>query len=377
MTKIGTHRLAAAAVTVISLLAAIPASAKDYLLTSVKPNVLVLVDPAARKVVKSYALKAVGGISAIAPSPDGKVAYVTTNHWGSVIGVDLDSGKEVFHADLANQGGDSFDATAGKETKRVINTFALELTPDGKELFVMESPVVLGRSEYKVQDTRIAVYRTDAGLSAQPARLLPVPRRTTELLFSDDGKKLYCVSWDLYELDPQDGKILKTTKLLNWDRKDATPPDVFGVWSQYEQAHVFVNPYFTTIPDPEGKKPPVAKTGMLTLDLKTGDVKMADFEDTSVVIFSSAVNPVRRNEAYSVYSTLSKNDVVADKLIKRITLPHTYYTVNVSSDGREIYLGGTMDDIAVYDSQTLKRIGEIRMPGGADQSITWVRVIHR
>ena len=36
-----------------------------------------------------------------------------------------------------------------------------------------------------------------------------------------------------------------------------------------------------------------------------------------------------------------------------------------------------MDDIAVYDSQTLKRIGEIRMPGGADQSITWVRVIHR
>jgi len=96
-----------------------------------------------------------------------------------------------------------------------------------------------------------------------------------------------------------------------------------------------------------------------------------------VVIFSSVVNPVRRNEAYSVYSTLSKNDIVADKLIKRITLPHTYYTANVSSDGREVYLGGTMDDIAVYDSATLKRIGEIKMPGGADQSITWVRVIHR
>lgn len=377
MRILGKNWLAAAALMAGSLAAPQALSAKDFLLTSVKPHTLVLVDPAARKVVRTYNLKAEGGIAGIVPSPDGKIAYVTTNHWGSLLGIDLDSGKEVFHADFAAQGGDSFDASAGKPVMRVVNTFGLDISPDGKELVVMESPVILGRAEYKVQDTRIAVYRTDGGLSAEPVRFLPVPRRTTQLLFSGDGSKLYCVSWDLVTIDPKDGKVLDTRKLLNWDRKDATPPDIFGVWNQYEQAAVFINPYFTALTDPEGKKPPLPKTGMLTLDLKTGAVKMADFEDTSVVIFSSVVNPVKRNESFSVYSTLTKTDLDKATLTKRVALPHTYYTVNMSSDGKEVYVGGTMDDIGIYNPDSLKRIGEIRIPGGADQSITWVRVIHR
>ncbi|MEZ5583928.1 MAG: hypothetical protein R3F37_15380 [Candidatus Competibacteraceae bacterium] len=43
-------------------------------------------------------------------------------------------------------------------------------------------------------------------------------------------------------------------------------------------------------------------------------------------------------------------------MIKRIDLDHTYYAINISSDGKELYLGGTMDDIAIYDSATLEKI---------------------
>lgn len=339
--------------------------AKEYLLTSVKPNTLVLVDPAERKVVRTYSIAGAGPIMGIAPSPDGKIAYAVTNRWESLVGIDLDTGKEVFHADFSNP------------ELRVKNMFGFEISHDGKELFVMQSPVRLLPSEYQVQDARIAVYRTDSGLEAQPTRFLPVPRRTTHLLLSDDDKKLYAVSWDLYTLDPQDGKVLDVYKLLNWSRPNYAPPDVFGVWSQFEQAHVFINPYFASRTDVDPKDPAANKTGMLTLDLKTGEIRMNDFENSSVVIFSSVVNPVRRNEAYSVYTTLSKNDLSANTLVKRVTLPHTYYTVNVSEDGKEVYLGGTMDDVAVYSTDTLERIGEIRVPGGADQGITWVRMVHR
>ncbi len=367
----GKALLGLAALTAATFSAASPAAAKEFILTSVKPNTLVLVDPAARKVARTYKIASPGPVMGIVPSPDGKVAYVVTNHWGSLIGIDLDTGKEVFHTDFSAQPDMSAPAM------RVINTFGLEISPDGKELFVMQSPVKLGKAEYQVQDTRIAVYDTRSGLAAEPVRLLPVPRRTTHLLFSEDGTKLYCLSWDLYTLDPKDGKVLQVTKLLHWDRQNYAEPDIFGVWGQYEQAHVFINPYFTTRTDLDPKDPASAKTGMLTLDLKTGAVKLADFEDTSVVIFSSVVNPVRRNESYSVYSTLTKTDLATDKLVKRVALPHTYYTVNVSGDGKEIYVGGTMNDIGIYSTDSLKRIGEVKMPGGNDQAITWVRMVHR
>jgi len=341
------------------------ADAKEYLLTSVKPNTLVLADPAARKVVRTYKIAGDGAPLGIVPSPDGKIAYVVTNHWGSLVGIDLDSGKEVFHADFSEDG------------LRVKNTFGLEISKDGSEIFVLESPVKLLPNEYEVQDARIAVYRTDAGLKAKPVRFLPVPRRTTYLLLSTDGGKLYAINWDITVIDPKDGKVLETKTLIHWDRKGYAEPDVFGVWSQFEQAQVYVSPYFVSRTDIDPKDPAANKTGLVTLDLATGALRLADFENTSVVIFTSVVNPVRRDEVYSVYSTLTKTDLKTDSIVKRVDLPHTYYAVNVSGDGKEVYTGGTMDDIGIYSTETLERIGEIKIPGGADQAISWLRVIHR
>ena len=351
---------------IVPLLAGAPgAMAKEYLLTSVKPNTLVLVDAAERRVARTYDLPGPGAVLGIVPSPDGRIAYAVTNHWGSLVGIDLDSGKEVFHA--------SFSAG----NLRVRNTFGLEISRDGRELYVLLLPVVIGRGEYTVQEPRIAVYRTDAGLNAEPVRTLPVPRRTALLLLSDDGSRLYCVSWNIHAIDPGDGHELEVKKLIHWDRPGFAEPDVFGVWSQFEQARIFVNPYFVARTDAAPDDPAANRTGMATLDLATGALRMTEFENTSKVIFSATVNPVRRNEAYAVYTTLSKVDLDQSRLVKRVDLPHTYYTVNVSGDGREAYVGGTMDDIGVYDTDTLERIGEIRIPGGADQAITWVRIVKR
>lgn len=342
------------------------ASAKDYLLTGLKPDKVALVDAAARKVEKVHTIPdAAPGTLTITPSPDGKVAYAIVNHWESVSGIDLDSGEQVFRADFSSP---------GIRTKAM---FGMDVSPDGKELYVFHSPVKLDIDAYEVQDTYIAVYNTADGVGAKPVRTFPAPRRTAILSSSQDGSKLYAVGWDITALDPQSGEVLGVHKVRHWERPDYSEPDVLDVWPQWEQAGVFSTPYYAVRTDMDPADPAAYKTGMLTLDLSNDEFITRDFENTEVIIFSTVINPVRRNEAYGVYTNLSKIDVEKGELLKRIDLDHTYYAINVASDGSELYVGGTMDDIAVYSTETLERIGTIRFESGNDQALASLRMIQR
>jgi quinohemoprotein amine dehydrogenase beta subunit len=343
-----------------------PALAKDYLLSAAKPDKIVLVDPAARAVERTCMVPDAGtGMLTLTPSPDGRTVFAITNHWESIAGIDLESCEQVFRADMSS------------DEERVKATFGMDISPDGQELFVFQSPVRLLDGEYEVQPTRIAVYDTSAGAEAEPVRTFEAPRRTAILATSNDGTKLYAVSWDIYVLDPQTGEIIETLPIRNWERENYSEPDVLDVWPQWEVTDIFSTPYYAVRTDLDPSDPAAYKTGLVTLDLETGEFTTRDFEDTSVIIFSTAINPARPDEAYGVYTTLSKIDHEEGEVLERIDLDHTYYTVNVSSDGSEIYVGGTMDDIAVYDSKTFVKIGEIAMPDGADQALASLRLIQR
>jgi quinohemoprotein amine dehydrogenase beta subunit len=345
---------------------AAPALAKDYLLTAAKPDKLVMVDPAARKVEKTCDLPDPGtGVLTIVPSPDASTAYMILNHWESVSGIDLDTCEQVFRADFSS--GD----------ERVKATFGMDISPDGSELFVFQSPVRLLPGEYQVQPTRIAVYDTAGGIGAEPVRTFEAPRRVAILAMSNDGTKLYAVGWDIYVLDPETGEITDTLPIRHWDRPNYAEPDVLGVWPQWDATDIYTNPYFAVRTDLDAEDPAAYKTGLLSLDLETGAFETKDFEDTDVIIFSTVVNPVREDEVYGVYTTLSKIDREEGAVLERIDLDHTYYAVNVASDGSELYVGGTMSDIAVYDTETFEQLGRIEMPGGADQALASLRLIQR
>jgi quinohemoprotein amine dehydrogenase beta subunit len=364
------YRPAACTLAVLSCLSvaagAAPALAKDYLLTAAKPDQLVMVDPAARKIEKTCTVPDSGtGVLTITPAPDAGTAYMIVNHWESVSGIDLDTCEQVFRADFSS--GD----------ERVKATFGMDISPDGRELFVFQSPVRLLPDEYQVQPTRIAVYDTSAGVGAEPIRTFEAPRRTAILAMSNDGTKLYAVSWDIYVLDPQSGEVTDTLPIRHWDRPNYAEPDVLGVWPQWETTDIYTNPYFAVRTDVDPSDAAAYRTGLLSLDLETGEFETKDFEDTSVIIFSTVVNPQRLNEVYGVYTTLSKIDREAGEVLERIDLDHTYYAVNVASDGSELYVGGTMDDIAVYDTETFEKLGRIEMPGGADQALASLRLIQR
>lgn len=115
--------------------------------------------------------------------------------------------------------------------------------------------------------------------------------------------------------------------------------------------------------------------GYESVDLTTGETEIADFTSFEVLMFSGVRSATEPNILYGAYTQLSKHDLEKQELIKRVDLPHTYYVINVSSDGKEIYVGGTNDDIGIYDSETLDRIGEIRIPSGGDMSVSTLHVL--
>lgn len=344
------------------------AQAKTYLVTAMRPGIVVLVDAETRKVEKTIPLPKTSpgnGPAAVVVTKDGKIAYVLHNRWESISGIDLDSGREVFRADL------SWRHVRGK------STMGMDLSPDGKELAVFVTSVKLLREEYQVQDTHIAFFDTSAGLAAQPQRTIAAPRRTTLLAYSPDGKRLYAMSWDIMVLDPRDGTVLGKHPLRSWGRANMGEPDALTMWPHWEQSGVFAFPYYVARTDRKPTDPDFMKAGIFQLDLATDKSNYKEFEDASVVLFSSVVNPVRHDEVFTVFQQLSKTDQKTGKLLKRVDLDQSFYNINISPDGRELYIGGAGGTIQVYDSKTLKRLAVIPMPGGGDLSVSSMRVISR
>ncbi|ASJ74094.1 quinohemoprotein amine dehydrogenase subunit beta [Granulosicoccus antarcticus] len=290
------------------------------------------------------------------------IAYVLLNSWGSVAGIDLKTGEQVFRADLSRDG------------RRVRAIQGMEISPDGKHVYVNCLPVKIGLGEYEVEDNYIAVFNTEDGLNAEPVRKIPVPRRVAVLMSSNDGTEIYALGHDLYVYDAATGEHLRDYPIRGWDAADRTAPDILDFWNQWEQSDTFSTPFFTVDTSKAEDDPAAYRMGMLTMDLEKKDFRMDEYENFEVIIFSTVVNPVRRNEAYGVYTQLTKIDLEKDELIARKDLDHTYYAVNVSSDGSELYAGGTLNDIAIYDTQTLDKKGEIIIPGG-NMSLSSMRMV--
>ena len=263
----------------------------EYMVTTNYPNNLHVIDLATDTLFKTCKMPYA---SAARPSCTvaGRQHRLRAHQSLGMSGVELDNCKQVFHADFSS--GD----------ERVKAPFGMDVSPDGRELFVIQSPVRLGLGEYEVQPTRIAVYDTGSGVGAEPVRTFEVPRRIGMLMTSNDGSKLYALSWDLYVLDPQTGEEIGRHPLRTWQRENYGEPDVLDAWPQWDATDIFSSPYFVMRTDVDPGAAEAYKTGLVTLDLETGEFETKDFEDTAVIIFSTVVNPVRPNEVYGVYTTL-------------------------------------------------------------------------
>ncbi len=340
------------------------ATAKDFLIVASRPNDLHVIDLAARKVVHSYRIPGHGIASTITVAQGGKVAYVLTDRNESISGIDLDSGKQVFRADMSYA------------NVRVKSLLSMAVSADGKHLYVYEIPTRLKADEYEAMDTRIAVYDTDDGVGAKPRRVFPAPRRISLLAPTSRGR-LMALGWDVYLFNTATGAIDKTLPLRNWKRKGFGEPDILDFWPQYEQAHMVSTPYYVARTGVDPKSPDAVKLGILTFDLDSESMAVTEVGNADAGLFSSVVNPANKSEVFAVMNYLYKINLAAGKVVQRVRLNRTYYAINISSDGKELYLGGASSFVSVYDAATLQKKAEFPIPGGSDQGASSLRVIRR
>lgn len=343
-------------------LGAVPrAIAGDLIITGAKPDRLFVIDATTRTVRAEHRIPGADGlVSVIVISPDQRTAYALVDRLERVVGIDLATGREVFRADLSTP------------EERIKCFMALALTPDGKELVVYELPTKLLPSEYVVQEPRFAVYRTNAGLAAKPYRSFPAPRRVHMILMRPSGQSFYAVGFDLYEYDLRAGTLIDTRGIQKWALADHGQPDLLAFWPVTEPTGVWTSPVYS---DLKKGTETVPMTALMSLDVKSGELTYADFEPQSALIFSTVLSPDRKH-AYGVYTTLSSIDVEGHRLEKRVPLDHTFYAVNISSDGRELFTGGTECDVGFYDAASLEKKAMLKLPGCADQATATLRVIH-
>lgn len=333
----------------------------DVLLTGAKPDRLFLIDAASRSVKAEHRVPSADGqIFTTVLSPDQRIAYLLVAKMERVVGVELETGREVFRADLSTA------------QERVKCFFAIAVSSDGKELIVYELPTKLLSSEYQVEEPRFAIFKTNAGLEAKAARSFPAPRRVHMLLTRPNGKSFYALGFDLFEYDLNNGKLINTRGIQKWNIPQHAQPDLLAFWPVTEPTGVFTSPVYTAL-EKDGAEP-APTTALMSLDLKSGDLHYADYEPMSALIFSTVLAPDKRH-AYGVYTTLTSFDVAGHRLEKRVPLDHTFYDINISSDGREIYLGGTNCDVAFYDAASLEKKAILKLPGCGDQALSTLRVI--
>lgn len=348
-----------------ALAVASPAVAKDLLVTIAKPGNLYVFDAGARELVKDCPLG--DGLemspAVIQMSPDGTVAYALVNRWQDVIGINIQTCERVFYASQSTE----------EITRRSIGSLAV--SPDGSEVYTVRNPTRHLVDRYEVMEPEFAVFDASAGTDAQPVRTYPAPRRSTVMSAGDDGT-VYIGGHDIYAFDPKSGAIETAIANASWDRPTYSPPDVLAFWPIGRQNDEFLLMYTAAVFTDETQTEMADFVwGFSSVDLETGATEIQDFASLEVLMFTGVRDPNAPNLLYGVYTQLSKHDVEKQELIKRVDLPHTYYVIQVSSDGKELYVGGTNDDIGVYDAETLERIGEMLVPSGGDMGTATMQIV--
>ena len=327
---------------------------KEYMVVANYPNNLHVLDLAEDKLMKSCSLPDAFGPGIIQVSPDKKTAYILNNRFGAIYGIELDTCKTTFQASMSLE-----------PNERAKSMFSIAVSADGKELYSVQNPTILEKDHYVVQQPRLAVYDTSAGLNAKPVRVLPAPRQISVMQAAKDGS-LYMAGADLYKVDPKTGASSVAIPMRNWERPLYSPPDVLYAWPIQTVTNDFMLLYTAVKFTDEKMDMDTAAFvyGYMNVDLETGATETVDFADLTEIYFTGARSPKDPNLMFGVLNTLAKYDIKEKKKIASAEVDHAYYVVNTNRDGSKVYLAGTWNDVAVYDADSLKKLGNIQLPGG-------------
>jgi len=326
----------------------------EYLMVANYPNNLNVVDLASDTVYKTCKLPDAFGPGTTQISPDRRTAYILNNHYGTIYGIELDTCNVTFRAEMA-QG----------ENERAKSIFSFAVSADGKELYAVQNPTLINRDHYRIGEPRFAVYDTSAGLEAKPVRVFRAPRQAIIMQTGDDGS-VYLAGPNLYKVDVKSGTMTVALPIRDWQRPNHAPIDVLYAWPVQTPSRDFTLLYTTAKFQDEKQDMATAEYqyGFLNVNLKSGETEAREFGPLTEIYFTGIRSPKNRNIMYGLLHRLAKYDIAQQKLLQAAELDHTYYTVLTNQAGSRLYLTGTFNDIAVYDADSLTKIGQVRLPGG-------------
>lgn len=339
----------------------------EYLVAVNHPHNLHVVDLAAESVYKTCDLPGGFGPGVVQMTPDRSLAFVLTNRFGSVYGVDLDNCEIKFSADMSLNPGE-----------RAKSIFSMALSADGKQMYVVQNPTTIERDHYRVEQPRFAIYDTSAGLDAKPVRTFEAPRQAYIMQTAKDGT-VYLFGPDLYKVDVETGEMEVVQPIRNWHREDYAPLDVLSFWPVQTPQKDFTVLYTTAKFQDEEKTEENAdfQWGFFNVNMDSNEIEAREFAPLTEVFFTALRSPKDENVIYTLLSSLVKWDIAKmEAMQSNENLDHTYYTLLTNQDGSKLYLTGTMNDIGIYDADSLEKLGNIELPGG-DMSLSTGQVFVR
>lgn len=326
---------------------------RDYMAVVNRPNLFHLIDLEDEKILRSCELPAEVSPGTVMMSPDNTIAYILGGRFDRIYGINIEN------CDLV------FDSQFKKANIRNKSFASLSISRDGSEIYSIHNPVVIMNDHYQIETPQFVVYRAEDGIGAEPIRSFPIPRQINIMATGFDGK-VYLSGADVYSLDPKTGDYAVAIASRNADRKGYGQPDILTVWPVGGINDEFIRMY--SIPKFSESSNAIEETELLwgyeKVDLKTGETAVKDFSPLEEVLFTGMLRPHHPDEFYGVLTQLKRHQVSTQSVIKSIDLERTYYCINFSSDGSKIYLGGTYNDIAIYDAESLEKLGNIVLPGG-------------
>ncbi|MBA4502659.1 quinohemoprotein amine dehydrogenase subunit beta [Marinobacterium marinum] len=347
---------------ILSAVAPAAMADQEYLLTVTRPNQLHVVDMSTNTIARTCDIPGPFGTGSIALSPDNTHAYVLSNGTKDVYGFDIRNCEITFKAEQSSR------------TEQVITMQSITVSADGTELYTVQNPITKLRDRYEVKQPRLAVFNIADGMNAKAVRTYPVDRRITKIATTAQNEVILG-GGDLKAINPRTGEIRMVSKLASWERGPLwLPPDAFAMHSQGEQANEYIMPYSTAKFTDESMDMETAEWwwGMSRVDLATGQAERMEIFPFEFVIFNFITDPRDSNILYGSFNTLSKHDISQKKTLLVHEMEHSYYDLNISGDGKTLYVGGTSSDISVHDSDTLEKIGSIQLTG--DMSTSDLRV---
>lgn len=313
-------------------------SAQDLIYITSLPNKIVVLDGGRDEIAREISLR--GTPYYITSTRDGRRIFAITGKREFIDIIDAEEGKVI-------------DSINFSQEKVKVRFFGLAVSPEGNRIYAHIMTAREGLDELVADPPYVAVVDLQ---SKKITDKVVVPFGVGALLPLTDGKKVYAFGRDLYVIDPAQRKIVETIGLANPHQGGEGSLDALPFWTHYTKDGLFAIPFVTQ--DPITSSPQI---GLLLLDTVSGKTERVEL-GPPVPIFSAVVSPDRQT-AYGVFTQITTVDLKEKRIAKTSPLPASFYTVDVSSNGKKLYISGAAPQVLVVDAVSLQTLKSIDLPG--------------